>query len=157
MTTPRPPVRRRSWETAGWGVAVVLVAAWLALVEVFWLPLRVGAVVVPVSVLAAVTGNPLLVGAAHRLSGSRAVAVAPAVTWLVVVIGAMMRRPEGDLVLVGNGTAGVLSLVFLLVGVTAAAVAVGGALAGPSRRRISPPAGSASGPDRAGSGNGGAR
>jgi hypothetical protein len=157
MTTPRPASRRRPWETAGWGVAAVLVAGWLALVEVFWLPLRVGAVVVPLSVLAAVAGNLLLVGWAHRLSGSRAVAVAPAVTWLVVVIGAMMRRPEGDLVLVGNGTAGVLNLVFLLLGVMSAAVAVGGALAGPPRRPLSPPAGSAPVPDRAGSGNGGAR
>jgi hypothetical protein len=138
-------------------VAAVLVAAWLALVEVFWLPLRVGAVVVPVSVLAAIAGNLLLVSAAHRLSGSRAVAVAPALTWLVVVIGAMMRRPEGDLVLVGNGTAGVLNLVFLLLGVMAAAVAAGGALAGPPRRPVSPVAGSARAPGRAGSGNGDVR
>jgi hypothetical protein len=151
MTTRRP------WEPVGWGVLAVLVAAWLALVEVFWLPLRFGGVVVPVSVLAAVAGNVLLVGQAHRLSGSRAVAVAPAITWLVVVIGAMMRRPEGDLVLVGTGAAGVVNLVFLLLGVTAAAVAVGGALARPVRRPVSPPAASAPVPDRTGSGNGGAR
>ena len=157
MTTPGPAPRRRPWETAGWGMAAVLVAAWLALVEVFWLPLRVGTVLLPVSVLAAVVGNLLLVGQAHRLSGSRAVAVAPAVTWLVVVIGAMMRRPEGDLILVGTGTAGVVNLIFLLVGVTAAAIAVGGALAGPPRRPVSRPAASAPFPDRAGSGNGGAR
>ncbi len=152
MTTSRRP-----WEAAGWGIGAVLVAAWLALVEVFWLPLRVGAVVVPLSVLAAVAGNVLLVGWAHRLSGSRAVAVTPAITWLVVVIGAMMRRPEGDLVLVGTGVPGVVNLVFLLLGVTAAAVAVGGALAGPPRRPVGPPAASAPVPDRAGSGNGGAR
>jgi len=147
----------RTAAAVGWGVLAVLTAAWLTLVEVFWLPLRIGGVLVPVSLLAAVAGNLLLVGAAHRLSGSRAVAVAPAVTWLVVVIGAMMRRPEGDLVLVGNGTAGVLNLVFLLLGVTAAAVAVGGALAGPPRRPVSPAAGSGPVPDRAGSGSGGAR
>jgi hypothetical protein len=147
----------RPWETVGWGIGAVLVAAWLTLVEVFWLPLRVGAVVLPISVLAAVVGNVLLVRSAHRLSGSRAVAVAPAITWLVIVIGAMMRRPEGDLVLVGNGAAGVLNLVFLLLGVTAAAVAVGGALAGPPRRPVSPPAASAPAPDPAGSGNGDAR
>lgn len=148
---------RRPWETAGWGVLAVLVAAWLALVEVFWLPLRMGGVVVPLSVLAAVAGNLLLVGQAQRLSGSRAVAVAPAITWLVVVIGAMMRRPEGDLVLVGTGDSGVVNLVFLLLGVTAAALAVGGALARPGRRPVSPPGPSDPVPDRAGSGNGGAR
>jgi hypothetical protein len=152
MTTSRRP-----WGTAGWGIGAVLVAAWLALVEVFWLPLRVGPVLLPVSVVAAVVGNVLLVRIAHRTSGSRAVAVAPAITWLAVVIGAMMRRPEGDLVLVGTGAAGVLNLVFLLLGVTAAAVAVGGALAGAPRRPVSPPAASAPVPDRAGSGNGGAR
>ena len=151
MTTPR------RWEAVGWAIGAVLVAAWLTLVEVFWLPLRVGAVVLPVSVLAAVVGNVLLVRSAHRLSGSRAVAVAPAITWLVIVIGAMMPRPEGDLVLVGTGVAGVVNLVFLLLGVTAAAVAVGGVLAAPTRRPVSPPAASAPVPDRAGSGNGGAR
>jgi hypothetical protein len=149
--------RRRPWETAGWGVLAVLVAAWLAVVEVFWLPLRVGAVVLPVAVLAAVVGNVLLVDLAHRLAGSRAVAVLPAATWLVVVVAALTRRPEGDIVLVGNGTAGVVNLIFLLLGVTAAAVAVGRALAGPSRRRVSPVAARIPAADPAGSGNGGAR
>ena len=148
---------RRPFEVAGWGIGAVLVSAWLALVEVFWLPLRIGGFVVPLSVLAAVIGNVLLVGQAHRLSGSRAVAVAPAITWLVVVIAAMMRRPEGDLILVGTGTAGVTNLVFLLLGVMAAAVAVGGALAGPPRRVVIPAAAPDRLPDRAGSGNGGAR
>ena len=141
-----------------WGVLAVLTAAWLALVEIFWLPLRVGGVLVPVSVLAAVVGNLLLVDQAHRLSGSRAVAVLPAVTWLVVAIGGMVRRPEGDLVLTGVGDTGVVNLLFLLVGVTAAAVAAGRALAGPPRRgRVSPGALRASAPGRAGSGSGGAR
>ena len=84
-------------------MVAVAVAAWLALVEVFWLPLRVGAVPVPLSVLAAVAGNLLLVRLAYRLSGSRAVAVLPAVVWLVVALGATVRRPEGDLVLIGGG------------------------------------------------------
>lgn len=132
----------------------VLAAGWLALAEVFWLPLRVGGVLVPMSVLVAVVGNLLLVDQAHRLSGSRAVAVLPAVTWLVVAIGGMVRRPEGDLVLTGGGATGVVNLLFLLFGVTAAAVAVGRALAGP-HRRVSP--GRAPAPDPAGSGSGGVR
>ncbi len=135
----------------------VLTAAWLALVEIFWLPLRIGGVLVPVSLLVAVVGNLLLVDRAHRLSGSRAVAVLPAATWLVVAIGGMVRRPEGDLLLTGGGDTGVVNLLFLLVGVTAAAVAVGRALAGPPRRRISPGAVRPPAPDLAGSGSGGAR
>ncbi len=101
------------------------VAGWLALVEVFWLPLRVGGVPVPVSVVAAVAGNLALVAAAHRLSGSRLVAVLPALVWLVVALAAMVRRPEGDLVLVGSGSTGVAAMAFLLCGLLAAAVACG--------------------------------
>jgi hypothetical protein len=143
--------------TAGWAVLAVVVAAWLALVEIFWLPMRVGVVLVPVSVLMAVIGNVLLVDQAHRLSGSRVVAVLPGLTWGVVAVGGMTRRPEGDLVLTGGGGTGLVNLLFLLLGVTAAAVAVGRALAGPPRRPLRSPAVRAPAPDPAGSGSGGAR
>ena len=148
---------RRVWRILGWAVVFVVVAAWLSLVEIFWLPLRVGGVLLPVSVLAAVVSNLLLVGQAHRFSGSRAVAVLPALTWLVVAVGGMMRRPEGDLVLTGGGATGVVNLLFLLLGVTAAAVAVGRVLAGPDRRRVSSGAARRPAPGPAGSGSGGAR
>ena len=142
---------RRSPALVGWGIVAVLVPAWLALVEVFWLPLRIGGVLVPLSVVVAVVGNLVLTGAAHRLSGSRVVAVLPAAVWLVVAVAAMMRRPEGDLVITGGGASGAINLAFLLLGVTAAAFGVGRALAGP-RRRPTPPAA-----DPVGSGSGGAR
>jgi hypothetical protein len=122
---------RRAAAVAGWAVLAVVVPAWLALVEVFWLPLRAGQVPVPLSVLGAVVGNLLLVTAAHRRSRSRVVGVLPAVVWLVVAIAASMRRPEGDLVLTGGGLAGGVNLAFLLLGVVAAALAVGRVLAGP--------------------------
>ena len=134
---------------AGWALATVVAAAWLALVEVFWLPLRVGGVLVPLSPIAAVVGNLLLVDLAHRVTGSRVVAVLPAVAWAAVAFAATLRRPEGDLVLVGGGGLGTVGLAFLLAGVAAAAVAVGRALAGPPR--LTPAWG------RAGSGSGGAR
>ena len=102
---------------------ITVLAAWLALVEVFWLPLRIGVVPVPLSVAAAVVGNLLLVRLAHRLTGSRAVAVTPAVVWLLVVLAAMLPRPEGDVVLAGSGVTGVVSTAFLLLGVLAAAFA----------------------------------
>jgi hypothetical protein len=136
----------RALRLVGWAALAVLVAAWLALVEVLWLPWRPGGVPVPVSLLAAVAGNLLLVGAARRLSGSRLVAVLPAVVWLVIALGASMRRPEGDLLLTGgDAVTSTLNLGFLLLGVLAAAFAVGRVLGAP----VSPPG--------AGSGSGGAR
>jgi hypothetical protein len=141
---------RRVW----WALAAVLVAAWLALVEVFWLPLRVGGVLVPVSIVVAVVANLLLPAAALRLSGSRLVAVLPAVIWLVVAVGAMVRRPEGDLVMTGAGASGVVNLAFLLFGVLAAAFSVGRVL-GTRRPPVRPDDVPAR--DPAGSGTGGAR
>jgi hypothetical protein len=111
--------------------AVVAVAGWLALVEVFWLPLRVAGVLVPLSVPAAVVANYLLVTGAHRLTGSRTVAVLPAITWLAVAVTATVRRPEGDLVAVGTGGLGTVTLAFLGLGVLGAAVAVGRVVAVP--------------------------
>ncbi|MCO7219320.1 hypothetical protein [Klenkia sp. PcliD-1-E] len=126
--------------TTGWALLAVAVAFWLAVVEVFWLPLRVGSVPVPLSVVGAGVGNLMLVAWAHRLSGSRLVAVLPVVTWLVVAVGASVRRPEGDLVITGATTATqVVGLAFLLVGVLFGSFAVGRALS------------------RGGSGSGGAR
>jgi hypothetical protein len=122
-------VSPRGAATAGWAVVAVAVATWLALVEVFWLPLRLGGVPVPLSVLAAAAGNVLLVRLAHRASGSRTVAVLPAAAWLVVALGAMVRRPEGDLVLVGSGVLGVIGMAFLLFGVLGAAFACARVLA----------------------------
>jgi hypothetical protein len=122
---------------------------------VFWLPLRVAGVLLPVSVVAAVVGNLLLVWLALRLSGSRLVAVLPALTWAVVVVAAMDRRPEGDLLLTGVGALGAVTLAFLLLGVVAAAVAVGWALV--SRPPERPPVRPTPARHPAGSGSGGAR
>lgn len=136
----------------GWGATSVVVACWLALVEVFWLPLRVGGVLVPVSVLAAVVGNLLLPAAALYLSGSRLVAVLPSVVWLVVAVGAMTRRPEGDLVMTGGGALGAVNLGFLMAGVVAAAFSVGRVLGGPRRPFTDPQVSSAPDPARSAAG-----
>ena len=135
---------------------MVVASAWLALVEVFWLPLRVGGVLVPVSVVAAVVGNLMLVGVALRRTGSRAVAVLPALVWAAIAVGAMTRRPEGDLILTGGGALGTVNLAFLLLGVMAAAVAVGRALATPRPAATASPRPEPA-PHPAGSGSGGAR
>jgi hypothetical protein len=139
----------------GAGVTAIVAAAWLAAVEVFWLPLRVAGVLVPVSVVAAVVGNLLLVGLALRLSGSRLVAALPALTWAAVVVAAMDRRPEGDLIMTGRGALGAVNLAFLLLGVAAAAVAVGWALG--HRPQDRPAVSPAPARHPAGSGSGGAR
>ena len=125
-------------ERLGWAAVAVVVSAWLALVEVFWLPLRVGGLLVPLSVVAAVLGNLLLPAAALRLSGSRLVALLPPAVWVVVAIGAMVRRPEGDLVMTGGGSLGTVNLAFLMLGVVAAAFSVGRLLAGPRRPPVRP-------------------
>jgi hypothetical protein len=146
----------KAWaERVCWGLTVLVVALWLALAEVFWLPLRVGGVLVPVSIVVAVVGNLLLPTAALRLSGSRLVAVLAVVPWLVVAVAAMIRRPEGDLVMSGSEALGVVNLAFLMLGVLAAAFSVGRVLGGARRppvRTDGVPA-----PDPAGSGTGGAR
>jgi hypothetical protein len=129
---------RRGAALLGWSLLAVVVAAWLSVVEVLWLPLRIGGVLVPVSVAAAVLGNLLLVHEAHRLSRSRVVGVLPAGVWVVVALRASQRRPEGDLLLVGGGATGAVNLAFLLVGLVAAAFAVARVLAGP-RRGTQPP------------------
>jgi hypothetical protein len=137
----------RPLRLGAWSVLAVATAAWLALVEVLWLPLRIGGLLVPVSVLAAVVGNLLLVDLVHRRSRSRAVALLPALTWAGVAAAATLRRPEGDLLIIGSGGLGAVGLAFLLLGVLAATVGVWRVLTTPSLSPAAP----------AGSGSGGAR
>ena len=155
MRLVRLPGPHRPAERAAGGVLVLAAAVWIALVEVFWLPLRVGGVLVPVSVAAAVVANLVLPRLALWLSGSRLVAALTGVAWLVVVVASMIRRPEGDLLITGGGATGVVNLAFLLLGVLAAAFAVGRALGGPRRPPVSPD--DVPVPRPAGSGSGGAR
>ena len=147
--------RPRRAERVALGLLTLVIAVWMALVEVFWLPLRVGGVLVPVSVVAAVVANLLLPALALRLSGSRLIASLTGIVWLVVVVAGMIRRPEGDLIITGGGATGVVNLAFLLLGVLAAAFAVGRALGGPRRPPVSPDDAPARRP--AGSGSDGAR
>jgi hypothetical protein len=113
----------------------------------------VGGVLLPVSVVAAVGANLLLPRLALRLAQSRLVAGLTGVAWLVVVVAGMIRRPEGDLLIVGGGATGVVNLAFLLCGVLAAAFAVGRAVGGPRP----PVTRDAAAPARVGSGSGGVR
>jgi len=147
---------RRRAALLGWGVLAFVVPAFLALIEVLWLPLRVGSVLLPVSVVAAVVGNALLVTLAAEVSGSRIVGALPAVAWLAVVLRASLPRPEGDLLLLGGGSLGVVTLAFIGLGMVSALAAVGRMLGAAARDRRTTP-----GPppvrERTGSGSGGAR
>ena len=95
----------RALRLLGWAVAAVVVAAWLALVEVFWLPLRVFGVPVPVSVVAAVVGNLLLVGLAARLTGSRPAAAAAGLDPgdALTPLDSGMTNASGDLAFPSSG------------------------------------------------------
>jgi len=147
---------RRRAALLGWGVLAFVVPAFLALIEVLWLPLRVGSVLLPVSVVAAVVGNVVFVTLAAEVSGSRVIGVLPAVAWLAVVLRGSVPRPEGDLLLLGGGSLGVVTLAFIGLGMVSALAAVGRMLGAAARHRRARP-----GPppvrERTGSGSGGAR
>ena len=120
----RPWTRlERGWAYALLPLLTVLLALWGA----FLVPFRVGATLVPVSIVLAVVGNVLVGRAAARLAGSSG-ALATGVLWTGVALLLASRRAEGDVVVPGSavGTA------FLLAGVLASAVAYGAAVLRPA-------------------------
>jgi hypothetical protein len=102
------------------GVLISVFAVGLALVEAFLVPLRLGTVPLPISVLLAVAGNAGLTKLAVRQTGSIAWGVLQPVLWLLVIIVLSVPRPEGDLVVPGSAT----GLVFLFAGAVAGAYGV---------------------------------
>jgi hypothetical protein len=62
-------------------VVLVVDALGLAAVEVLYLPLRVGAVPFPITILLAAVSTPWLVRSAAELGGPRVVAAVPLVVW----------------------------------------------------------------------------
>jgi hypothetical protein len=117
-----------------WAGTVLLAGsgALAGLLETLLVPLYVGAVIVPVTIVLAIATNiglPLLVRA---LIPRTAIAAAPFLTWLVVVvIFGVVTRPEGDVVLPGSPS----SVEWVVYGVI-----LGGAAAGVATLvAISPP------------------
>ena len=127
LSPPKPPPR---WVRLVGGLLVGVAAVEAALLEVFYIPLRIGRVVLPVSVVAAVLLNVALPRLMYAATRSRWATALPAVLWLVVVIGFSVGRPEGDVVLPGN----VRGLALLFGGAAAAAYGVAKALPPPGRR-----------------------
>jgi len=90
----------------GWvGVAVVALAGALAaLLEAFLVPLYAGSVIVPVSVVLAVAGNVALPRMARALVPRTGASLVPVLSWLVVMLGFLFGKPEGDVVFPGAPT-----------------------------------------------------
>jgi hypothetical protein len=80
-------------------LVLVLDAVALAVVELLYLPLRVGAVPVPVTILLAVVSTPWLVRSAAELGGPRLVAAVPLVVWVLAIGVFGVAGPGGDVLL----------------------------------------------------------
>jgi hypothetical protein len=76
-------------------VVLVVDAAGLAVVELLYLPLRVGTVPFPITILLAAVSTPWLVRSAAELGGPRMVAAVPLVVW-VLTLGVLVAGPGGD-------------------------------------------------------------
>ena len=113
-----PPVRPAPLVVrAVLGVLVVVAAVALAVIECFLVPLRVGAVPLPLCVPLAMAGNAVLARLAGGLTGRPLAGVLPPVLWLAVVLVLAAPRAEGDLIVPGTLT----GLVFLFAGAVAGA------------------------------------
>jgi hypothetical protein len=110
---------------AGLVLLVLLVdALLLAAVELLYLPLRIGPVPVPITILLAAVTTPWLVRSAARLGGGGVVAAAPLVTWVLGVLVLGMAGPGGDVLLPVHWR----SVVLLGAGMFPGAVALGRSL-----------------------------
>jgi hypothetical protein len=103
----------------GFGLVVVLTVL-LCVWAAFYVPLRIGSVRVPVSLLVAGVGNALLGRAGGQLLGTPGVLV-PGLLWLGLAVLLGSRRTEGDLVVTGD----LVGTLFLAVGALGFAVAYG--------------------------------
>jgi hypothetical protein len=125
---PEPdPTRPAGDDAVGWaGVALFTVCAILvALVELFLVPLRDGVVLVPIAVVLAIVGNVVLPRMSYSLVRRTSGAVAPVLGWLLVVlVVALLPRPEGDVVLPGGGYVQWVSYGVLLGGAIAGTVTI---------------------------------
>jgi hypothetical protein len=79
-------------------VVLVFDALMLAAVELLYLPLRVGAVPLPITIVLAAVSTPWLVRIAAELGGPRAVASIPLVVWVLTLGVLGFGGPGGDVV-----------------------------------------------------------
>lgn len=106
-------------------VVLVFDALALAAVELLYLPLRVGAVPFPITILLAAVSTPWLVRSAAELGGPSVVAAVPLVVWVLALGVLGIGGPGGDVLLPADWRSALL----LGGGMFPAAVVLGWALA----------------------------
>jgi len=102
------------------GVLVGLVAALLALLECFYVNLRIGATPVPLAQVVAALANLALPFVMYRVTGRRGLAVIPGLIWIVIALILAARGPGGDVVVPGNWQ----GILLLLAGAGAAVISI---------------------------------
>jgi hypothetical protein len=93
-------------------VAVVGAIA-VALLGAFLTPLRIGSVLVPVSLVLVVAGLAVVTRFAHAVTEHIGLSLVPGVVWLVLSLVFSVRTTEGDLILISTNW---VATVYLLVG-----------------------------------------
>jgi hypothetical protein len=106
-------------------VVLVLDAVALAVVELLYLPLRVGAMPFPITILLAAVSTPWLVRNAAELGGPRMVSAVPLAVWVLAIGVFGVAGPGGDVLLTVNWRSALL----LCGGIFPAAVVLGRARA----------------------------
>jgi hypothetical protein len=104
-------------------VLLVFDTVLLAVLELFFLPLRIGVVPVPVTVLVGAVTTPWLVSTTGKLVRP-GLSWVPLAVWVVVVFGFGLLGPGGDLVLIQDWRA----LVLLGASALPGALVLGGGL-----------------------------
>lgn len=97
----------------------------LAVVELLYLPLRVGAVPFPITILLAVVSTPWLVRSTAELGGPRMLAVVPMLLWVLAFGVLGIAGPGGDVLLRDDWR----STLLMAGGTIPAAVALGRVMA----------------------------
>ena len=106
-------------------MVLILDAVVLAAVELLYLPLRIGAVPLPLTILLAAVSTPWLVRNAAALGGPAWTAAAPLVVWVVALLVFGVAGPGGDVLLPAYWR----SLLLMAAGIFPGAVELGRALA----------------------------
>jgi hypothetical protein len=103
------------------GVVISILAAILSgALELFFTELRIGGVLVGVSIVMALVANPAIAWFAVTTTGRRWALGPPWIVWTIMMLGAAgIRTDEGDYLIAGNDW---VALVMILVGSLAFAV-----------------------------------
>lgn len=105
------------------GILVVLIvdAVLLAVLELLFLPLWMGGVPFPVTILLAAVSTPWLVRSAAELGGSPRMAGVPLIAWVIAILVFGIAGPGGDVLLTANWR----SVLLLGAGIFPAAITLG--------------------------------